>query len=341
MVSETRGSAELGPNRTRLGGVSGSSIRLPSANRVVRDVGATAAVAGTTWAAYRAAFAYLNGQADHARTVIPHRTDNAPDGDGIYHPDGSGPTRYVRGSTYDLHLSMFGDSTAAGLGAEVADETPGVALARRVAADTGKVVRYSNKAIVGATSKGLAAQIDAMLVARERPDVAVILIGANDVTATNGIRPSARRLGQAVRLLVAHEAKVVVGTCPDFGVIGAIPQPLRTVLRRWGLRLAAAQRSATLSAGGRPVPMADMLAKEFLDQPEHMLSPDGYHPSAAGYALAAETLLPEVLEAIGEWGPQPLPQPPEVSESVERSKLINRFRRFLRRTTTDAEPILQ
>lgn len=299
--------------------------------RVLRDVGATAAAAvasaGASWAAYN----YLNGQAAQARAVIPHRTDNAPDGDGVYcppdDPRGAGPVRYSRGMNVDLHLVVFGDSTAAGLGVDSADETPGVQLVRRVVAETGKTVRYSNKAIVGATSKGLAAQIDATLIARERPDVAVILIGANDVTAMNRIGPSARRLGEAVAQLVEVGSKVVVGTCPDLGVVTAIPQPLRTVIRQYGLRLAAAQRSAVRGNGGRPVPMADVLTKEFMSRPESMFSPDRYHPSAVGYALAAENLLPEVLAALGEWGPGPLPKPPVVSESVEENKLVNRLTR--------------
>jgi lysophospholipase L1-like esterase len=304
--------------------------------RLLRDVGATvaatAASAGASWAAYN----YLNNQAAEARTVIPHRTDDAPNGDGVYRPDGTGPHRYTRDSAVDLYLVVFGDSTAAGLGADTADQTPGVQVVRRVAAETGKTIRYANKAIVGATSKGLAAQIDAMLITREHPDVAVILIGANDVTASNGIRSSARRLGEAVDLLIRNGAAVVVGTCPDFGVITAIPQPLRSVLRRWGLQLASAQRGAVRAAGGRAVPMADLLAKEFLAKPEHMFSPDQYHPSAAGYALAADILLPEVLAAIGEWGSAPLPKPPEVSEAVEQNRLISRARRLIGRQADQA-----
>ena len=76
------------------------------------------------------------------------------------------------------------------------------------------------------------------------------MIGANDITKPNGIGPSARRVGRAVRRLRASGAVVVVGTCPDFGVITAIPQPLRWVARSRGLRLARAQASAVRSAGG-------------------------------------------------------------------------------------------
>ena len=117
-------------------------------NRVLRDVGATAAAAATTAGASWAFYNFLHYQAATARTIIPHRTDNAPDGDGVYLPDGTGPIPYRRDQDLpvDLHLMVFGDSTAAGLGAETADETPGVALTRRVCAETGHTVRYSNKA---------------------------------------------------------------------------------------------------------------------------------------------------------------------------------------------------
>ncbi|KQR97405.1 GDSL family lipase [Williamsia sp. Leaf354] len=297
--------------------------------RVVRDVTATVAAtagsAGAGWAVY----SFLTGQARTAREVIPHRTDNAPNGDGLYLPDGSGPERITPRSEFDLHLMVFGDSTAAGLGADVADETPGVALTRMLCRESGLTVRLSTKAIVGATSRGLSGQVDAMLIAGAPPDVAVILVGANDITARNRPGPAARRLGSAVRRLREVDAHVIVGTCPDLGAVTAIPQPLRSVLRQWGFRLAAAQEHEVRAAGGRPVPLADLLAKEFLAAPERMFSADNYHPSAAGYLLAAQTMLPEVLAAIGEWGAGPLPDPPEVSEFAENNRLVVRVRRRL------------
>ena len=93
----------------------------------------------------------------------------------------------------------------------------------------------------------------------------------------------------------------MVGTCPDFGVISAIPQPLRAFARRQGLRLARAQAAAVRAAGGVPVPFSDLLAPEFYKAPDLLFSEDMFHPSAAGYALAAKQLLPAVCTALGEW----------------------------------------
>ncbi|SRX93954.1 hypothetical protein MSP7336_02201 [Mycobacterium shimoidei] len=260
---------------------------------------AAAGALASTGTAFVGARNLLIGQAQHARKVIPRATKAPPRADGIYTPGGGPVQRWERGTPVDLHLMIFGDSTATGYGCRDADEVPGVRIARGLAEQTGKRVRLSTKAIVGATSKGLSGQVDAMFVAGPPPDAAVIMIGANDVTALNGIRPSARRLGAAVQRLCASGAAVVVATCPDFGVITAIPQPLRWVARTRGLQLARAQAAAVKAAGGVPVPLANLLSSSFRHSPALLLSDDRYHPSAAGYALVADQLLPALCRALG------------------------------------------
>lgn len=261
----------------------------------------TLAVAGflaSTGGAVVGARNLLSGQADHARSVIPRAWGIPPRADGVYRPGGEPARRWDRDARTDLHLMVFGDSTATGYGCTSADEVPGALLARGLAEQCGGPVRLSTKAIVGATSKGLASQVEATLVAGDPPDAAVIMIGANDVTCLHGIGNSARRLGAAVARLRSAGAAVVVGTCPDLGVITAIPQPLRWTAKTIGLRLAAAQAAAVRDAGGVPVPLADLLARHFRTDPRRLFADDGYHPSAAGYALAAEHLLPAMRHAL-------------------------------------------
>ena len=153
---------------------------------------AAAATLGSIGSAYIGARNLLVGQADQARSVIPHAWGVPPRADGVYAPGGGPVERWHRDVPFDLHLMIFGDSTATGYGATTAEEVPGVLLARGLADISGKRIRLSTKAIVGATSKGLSGQIDAMFVAGPPPDAAVIMIGANDITRPNGIRPSAR-----------------------------------------------------------------------------------------------------------------------------------------------------
>ncbi|MDG3014712.1 SGNH/GDSL hydrolase family protein [Speluncibacter jeojiensis] len=290
-------------------------------------VGSGALAGGAGWAAYN----YLLRQAQATRGVIGRPTGRPPRADGVYSPGCGHPERWTRTSAVDLHLMIFGDSTAAGLGCEVPDEVPGVLLARGLAEETGLRVRLSTKAIVGATSKGLKGQVDAMFVAGPPPDAAVILIGANDVTTRLSPRGSAHRLGEAVARLHGSGAAVVVGTCPDLGVVTTIPQPLRAVVRRWGLRLAKEQAAATRAAGGVPVPLADLLTPEFLATPDALFSADHFHPSAAGYELAGEQLLPALCTALGVWSGGPLPVLPQVSAAVESRRMANRTAEVLDR----------
>jgi lysophospholipase L1-like esterase len=283
------------------------TIRVPRRSAIA--LAAAGAVAGTG-SAYLGARNLLVGQATQARTVIPKSWDVPPRADGVYAP-GAGPVqRWQRGVPFDLHLMIFGDSMATGYGCSSAEEVPGVLLARRLTEHTGKRIRLSTKAIVGATSKGVCSQVDAMFVAGPPPDAAVMMLGANDITALNGVSQSAQRLLSAVRKLRARGAVVVVGTCPDLGVIAAIPQPLRSLARARGARLARAQAAAVRSAGGVPVPLAHLLAAQFRNTPEIMFSADQFHPSAAAYALAAEQLLAGLGEALGEkLGGATLPAP--------------------------------
>ncbi len=262
---------------------------------------AAAATLASTGSAYVGVRTYLSGQAEAARRVIPQSWDIPPRADGVYSPGGGPVERWQRGVPFDLHLMVFGDSTACGYGCRRGDELPAVLIARGLSEESGKRIRLSTKAIVGATSKGLAGQIDAMFVTGPPPDAAVIMIGANDITKPNGIGPSARRVGRAVRRLRASGTVVVVGTCPDFGVIRAIPQPLRWVARSRGLRLARAQAGEVRAAGGIPVPFSDLLAPEFYKAPEVLFSHDMFHPSAAGYLLAAKQLLPALCNTLGEF----------------------------------------
>ncbi|KIU14363.1 SGNH/GDSL hydrolase family protein [Mycolicibacterium llatzerense] len=304
---------------------------------------AAAATIASTGSFYVGARNLLTGQAAKARRVIPKSWDVPPRADGVYGPGGGPVEKWQRGVPFDLHLMVFGDSTATGYGCHSADEVPGVLLARGLAQQSGKRIRLSTKAIVGATSKGLSGQIDAMFVAGPPPDAAVIMIGANDITAVNGIWQSAHRLGNAVQRLHASGAVVVVGTCPDFGAIAAIPQPLRFVTRNRGLRLARAQAGQVRTFGGVPVPFSDLLSPDFLKAPEVLFSSDMFHPSAAGYSLAAQQLLPALCEALGEWTTDSPPTSALVSRTSDETNALARLTnvsRLWRRTTGVPAPIV-
>ena len=222
-------------------------------------------------------------------------------------PGGAG--RYGTGLGEPLTMAMLGDSSSVGLGADQADGTPGVVMATGLAGITGRPVQLTLYGRVGAESSELSTQVASLLEEIPHPDLAVIMIGANDVTHRRKPAFAVRYLNEAVRQLRESGAEVVVATCPDLGTIEPIPFPLRFVARRLSRQLAAAQTIAVIEAGGRTVSLGDLLGPEFAAKPSELFSADRFHPSAAGYARAAAAMLPSAAGALGYWpvdsGPQP------------------------------------
>jgi lysophospholipase L1-like esterase len=246
-------------------------------------------VTGTVAGMAGLSVALLLRQAADARRIIPMAEAPPPRGDGLYGPKFPGRP---------LSMVILGDSSAAGYGVHRPRETPGALLATGVSRRLRRPVRLHRLAVVGAMSAGLAWQVDAAL--EYDPDVAVILIGGNDVTHVTGFGAAARNLGDAVRRLRAVGCKVVVGTCPDIGAIQPIKPPLRWLARRWSRQLAAAQTVAVVEAGGRTVSIGSLLGRRFEADPVRMFSSDRFHPSAEGYARAAAVIMPTLMAALGE-----------------------------------------
>jgi lysophospholipase L1-like esterase len=196
-----------------------------------------------------------------------------------------------------LRVALLGDSSAAGYGLEEVEETPGALLAGGISEQTGRPVRLDEIAVVGALSADLDLQVDRALALD--PDVAIILIGANDVVRLKRPSVSVRHLARGVRRLREAGIGVVVGTCPDLGTVQPILPPLRQIVRVWSRRIAAEQTVHTIRAGGRTLSLADILGAEFRAQPGFFFGPDKFHPSAPGYAALAAVLVPSALAALG------------------------------------------
>jgi len=285
-------------------------LGIPRPGRRARYVAVKAAYGGGTAGGLAgAAVALLATQARLARKTIGQPTERAPLAAGSY---GRG-----RRGDKPLNLAVIGDSAAAGLGCERADQTPGALLAGGIARDLRQRVDLDVVAVTGARSADLDVQVARAL--RRPVDAAMIIVGANDVTHRVASAAAARDLGRAVRALRATGAVVVVGTCPDLGTVKPVMQPLRTVAARWSRRLAAAQTVAVVEAGGIAVSLGDLLVQDFNEQP-HLWSDDRFHPSAEGYRRIVDALLPSALEALGVDIPVSVP----VSDSVQDLDLAAR-----------------
>lgn len=243
-------------------------------------VGAGAAVGG--------AVGVLLGERVLARRAIGFSADLPPSADGTY----GAQERIIR-------VAVLGDSTVVGYGMTEAAATPTALLGDTLTHLLDATIEIHCHGVVGAESTALAAQIENAL-ADGVPDLAVIVIGANDVTHRVSRRTSAAALRSAVKHLVDAGVQVVVGTCPDLSRVRPIPQPLRTIAGTLSERLAKAQMLATVEAGGRAVSLGELLSDVFGEQADVMFGSDHFHPSAIGYQNMVSVLVPSMVAAIEE-----------------------------------------
>src|SRR6266511_798023 len=156
---------------------------MSSIRRLARALAVTA-IAGTMGGA-----AVLAGQAIAARTRRYAKPDM-----GLAIRSTAGP-----GNAPPLRLVLLGDSTALGVGVDRVSDTVGGQLAALLAdGPGGRRVELSNVAVSGSVSSDLGTQVARALVGT-RPDVAVILVGANDATRFGPSRGAPEHLAAAVR----------------------------------------------------------------------------------------------------------------------------------------------
>jgi lysophospholipase L1-like esterase len=261
--------------------------------KLIGAVAVTAGVAGAVGALGAAAGVgakhLLTRQAAAARAIIGKPLGEvAPEAD----------KRYKKRYGDPIRLLVLGDSIAAGLGAEDGGGTLGARLAKKIAKATHRSVDLTTGALVGSESSQVMAQIET-LPPSYRADVAVVIVGGNDVIHRVPVAESAKHLTEVVERLRELGTPVVVGTCPDLGALRAVPNPLRALGSRVSRQLATAQAAAALEAGAHVVSLAKVVGPFFITNPDEMFSLDRFHPSELGYRRTAEALLPSVLVALG------------------------------------------
>jgi lysophospholipase L1-like esterase len=192
-----------------------------------------------------------------------------------------------------LSFVVLGDSLAFGTGAA----RPADALGPRLAAEleaAGRTVELHVVAVPGACSADLAAQVR-----RAAPlgaDLALIVVGANDLARLVPPERAAAALGAAVRELRRDGTAVVAATAPDLSWVPGVPPALRGLVQAASTELQRRQAAAAETAGALVAAVGGELGRAFAAEPG-LFSADRFHPSSAGYARIAATLAPYVLEA--------------------------------------------
>ncbi len=191
-----------------------------------------------------------------------------------------------------LRLAVLGDSIAYGTGAARSADTLGPRLVAALGA-VGVPAEHRVFAVPGAVSAQLAGQV--ARAAAWRPQLVVVVIGANDLTHFVPPERAAGALGSAVRALRAVGAQVVLAPAPDLSIVPHVPPMLREVVRAGSAILRSAQVQAVRAEGGL-LADADGATSAAFAADAGLFSADRFHPSSAGYAVIASALAP-VVEA--------------------------------------------
>jgi acyl-CoA thioesterase-1 len=182
---------------------------------------------------------------------------------------------------YEGTIAAVGDSLTAGLGVNEEEAYP--ARLERKLRETGHQWRVINAGISGETSSGALSRVAWVL--KLKPDIVILETGAND--GLRGIDPKVtrRNIDETVRILKENKVIVVLAGMRMVSNLGreyltAFASIYPAVARKHGLVLV-------------PFFLKGVAGDPALNQA------DGIHPTGEGYRIAAETVYPYVLQAIG------------------------------------------
>ena len=192
-----------------------------------------------------------------------------------------------------LRLLVLGDSIAYGIGARRVQDGLGPRLVEELTAE-GFDVELHVGAVPGAVSRDLVGQV--RRAAPLHADLAVVVVGANDLARFLPTEQAAASLAAAVGALRAAGTDVVVVPAPDMSSVPFVPPAFRAVVRAACGQLQRQQAAVAEAAGATVASVAAEVGDAFAADPA-LFSADRFHPSSAGYARIAAALTPHVLDA--------------------------------------------
>ena len=202
-----------------------------------------------------------------------------------------------------LRLLVIGESTAAGVGADSHHQGFVGHTAGALAASTGRSVSWEVFGISGITAAELRSELRRQPAGATLPlaDILCVVLGVNDTLRLRSARAWRRDyLALVGDMQKLHPgASVVCSGVPPLHRFPALPQPLRFMAAWRGRQMDRVLQSLAASQGWRHVSVPNLNG----DHPGHvrhqLFSPDGFHPSPAGYQRWCEDLVQSLLLTSG------------------------------------------
>ena len=186
----------------------------------------------------------------------------------------------------------LGDSTAVGVGAARLNETHAFQIATTFATLNKRRVRVINLAVSGSVLNDVL-QKQLPQLAKFKPDLITVSIGANDATHFSSMGKYQAQMQVLVSKLSASKAQVSFATTPDMYQAPALVLPLALAVNR-----RAKMQNAILekAIGGSQIKTVDLFnrGKLIYAQNPNLYAADFFHPSSGGYQIWARLFIADL-----------------------------------------------
>ena len=227
-----------------------------------------------------------------ARRTVRLAPEPPGEREGVVTPDGAhapAGTGIIRSGGAPLRLAAVGDSLIAGSGVQTQEQTLVPRIARIVAAGTGRDVEWATHAKLGATMRRVRYRF---LPEVADADVLFVCAGSNDLMARRSLEEWTDDLAAVLDDAARRGRHIVACSAGQLYRSPALMPALRSVLREW--TDAQTDASAVVCAE-RGIPFVDVA---HCDLDDGFWADDGFHPSAAGYEMAAGMVARVVLTRL-------------------------------------------
>jgi lysophospholipase L1-like esterase len=221
-------------------------------------------------------------------------------------PDGlrTGVVKHRHARRTPISIIVVGDSCAAGVGARTQDDALASRIARMLSENLHADVTWHLIAQTGLTSGGVLDLMRAHPAPLPSADIAIVIVGVNDISNDIPLRMALRRRQQMVRLLTVQSGIrwAVFPALPEVERFPLLPQPLA-----WYGGFTARQNNAMQArwaAHPRRKERVTHLAMDGLMHPS-LMAEDGFHPSPPLYEKTAQRIADHIVSLLEKSAPLP------------------------------------